>query len=219
MIDFRLEEKASENKLIDWVVKYFTPTADKNQQTVTDALRGAQAVTVTERMPIILQHQGHSRTIIGYEATKSGINLLLFDPSKQVARPVLSQSSFIDIINRTIKSAIKKAASFKTSASKSSYPSPTKLSSKIKRGVLHPLHGLKPRKRKASDPDPKPISSKRARSDPHEVIVIEDSDEEDTSAHAPVVDSNIDVTEVYKDVLAFSRVNAKSLGSVFPSFI
>jgi hypothetical protein len=37
-------------------------------------------------MPLILQHAGHSRTIIGYEVSKKGIvNLLVFDPSKCVS--------------------------------------------------------------------------------------------------------------------------------------
>jgi len=41
-------------------------------------------VITTGKMPLILQHQGHSRTIIGYEVQKSGaINLLLFDPSRR----------------------------------------------------------------------------------------------------------------------------------------
>lgn len=40
------------------------------------------AVIVSDRMPIILQHNGHSRTIVGYELTKNNtINLLIFDPA------------------------------------------------------------------------------------------------------------------------------------------
>lgn len=51
-----------------------------------DALRGASPVTCTDRIPIILQHQGHSRTIIGYEVSKTGlVNLLMFDPAKLVS--------------------------------------------------------------------------------------------------------------------------------------
>lgn len=36
-----------------------------------------------DKMPLYLQHQGHSRTIVGVERTKAGdLNLLLFDPGK-----------------------------------------------------------------------------------------------------------------------------------------
>lgn len=55
----------------------------KVKTTVGEALRGASPVIVTDRMPLVLQHQGHSRTIVGFEKLKSGsVNLLCFDPSK-----------------------------------------------------------------------------------------------------------------------------------------
>lgn len=55
----------------------------KVKTTVGEALRGASPVVVTDRMPLVLQHQGHSRTIVGFEKLKSGsVNLLCFDPSK-----------------------------------------------------------------------------------------------------------------------------------------
>lgn len=67
----------------DWIVNYFSPkTYSAESVSVNDALRGASPVVVTDRMPIILQHRGHSRTIVGYEVTKTGeIELLMFDPS------------------------------------------------------------------------------------------------------------------------------------------
>jgi hypothetical protein len=68
--------------VIDWIVKYFSPADNGKQATIDDALRGASPVLSTTRMPIILQHKGHSRTIVGYEMTKKGnIHLLMFDPS------------------------------------------------------------------------------------------------------------------------------------------
>ena len=70
--------------MVDWVVNYFDPPMP-HPPTVNEALRGAQAISVTDRMPVVLQHDGHSRTIIGYEITQTGsINLLMFDPSKHV---------------------------------------------------------------------------------------------------------------------------------------
>jgi hypothetical protein len=51
---------------------------------VNSALRNATPIVSTSRMPLVLQHSGHSRTIVGYEMTRAGgINLLLFDPSKR----------------------------------------------------------------------------------------------------------------------------------------
>ncbi|KAI0312346.1 peptidase family C78-domain-containing protein [Amylostereum chailletii] len=69
--------------LLDWIKEYFSPASEKKRNTVEDAWRDATPVTVTDRMPLILQHNGHSRTIIGYEITKVGhTNLLTFDPSR-----------------------------------------------------------------------------------------------------------------------------------------
>lgn len=68
--------------VLDWIISYFSPKLPMNTSTnALDALRGASPVISTEYMPIVLQHAGHSRTIIGYEVSKSGaINLLTFDP-------------------------------------------------------------------------------------------------------------------------------------------
>jgi hypothetical protein len=68
--------------MIDWVVRYFSPSPSQ-QQTLNDRLCGVSAVTMTDRMPLILQHDGHSRTIVGYEVGRTGaVNLIVFDPSK-----------------------------------------------------------------------------------------------------------------------------------------
>ncbi|KAJ7168151.1 peptidase family C78-domain-containing protein [Mycena crocata] len=94
LVDFDLKTNARGAEILtDWVVEYFSQprgSVDTNKvvvnrrpKTVNDALLGASAVTVTPRMPLILQHAGHSRTIVGYEVSKTGfVNLLVFDPSK-----------------------------------------------------------------------------------------------------------------------------------------
>ena len=41
-----------------------------------------EVVRQTRKLPLILQHSGHSRTIVGYEETHRGTNLLLFDPGR-----------------------------------------------------------------------------------------------------------------------------------------
>lgn len=68
----------------DWVVEYFSPSiSNKIKISIDDALRGASPVTCTDKMPLILQHNGHSRTIVGYEVSQKGVvNLLCFDSAK-----------------------------------------------------------------------------------------------------------------------------------------
>lgn len=49
-------------------------------------LRGGQAVTVTDRPPLYLQHDGHSRTVVGVERRRDrhggeSVVLLLLDPA------------------------------------------------------------------------------------------------------------------------------------------
>ena len=81
-----LVDSAAE-KVVRWIKTYFSPSHG-GAQTVNDVLNGA--VTVTERMPVVLQHAGHSRTVVGYEVQGDGeCNLLVFDPSKCVRSIVL----------------------------------------------------------------------------------------------------------------------------------
>jgi len=86
LVDFDLKHQDNGVKAVtDWVVRYFSPSSlsGKVKTSIDDALRGASPIISTNQMPIILQHAGHSRTIIGFEVTKKGIvNLLTFDPSK-----------------------------------------------------------------------------------------------------------------------------------------
>lgn len=98
--------------LIDWVKRYFVSLEDREQcadekdeepanhhstplnsdgdRSAFDVLmrpetNGAglgEVVRQTKKLPLILQHSGHSRTIVGYEETSRGTNLLLFDPGR-----------------------------------------------------------------------------------------------------------------------------------------
>jgi hypothetical protein len=108
LVDFPKVEKGAE-LVLRWVEQYFaspkfstpapqspsqsksnsfpmpndSPSRRQNALSISDALRGASPVVCTERMPIVLQHDGHSRTIVGYEKCKDGsVNLLVFDPSQ-----------------------------------------------------------------------------------------------------------------------------------------
>jgi len=79
--------------MIKWVVDYFTPkqTIDKPTN-IFDSLTNSP-VTITNKMPLILQHDGHSRTIIGYEIDGRGVtNLLMFDPAYRPSSELRSKA-------------------------------------------------------------------------------------------------------------------------------
>ena len=82
LADFELTSGAE--PLLQWISHYFSGDSPqtKTTNTVDEALRGARPIIVTDKLPIVLQHNGHSRTIVGYERGKGGvISLLTFDPS------------------------------------------------------------------------------------------------------------------------------------------
>ncbi|KAF9513339.1 hypothetical protein BS47DRAFT_1376757 [Hydnum rufescens UP504] len=96
LVDFPKPQKGRASKspehtpasaLTRWIVNYFDDVAQPGMEggrkgNAFDLLKGG-GVIVSNRMPIILQHAGHSRTIVGYEKTRNNsINLLLLDPSK-----------------------------------------------------------------------------------------------------------------------------------------
>ncbi|XP_010883467.2 zinc finger-containing ubiquitin peptidase 1 isoform X1 [Esox lucius] len=77
--------------LFDWVKKYFSETATKGA-------RLPPRVVQTKQPPLYLQHQGHSRSIVGVEQKKNGsLCLLLLDPgcSPGEVRKLLSQDRVI----------------------------------------------------------------------------------------------------------------------------
>ncbi|KDQ33781.1 hypothetical protein PLEOSDRAFT_152572 [Pleurotus ostreatus PC15] len=97
LVEFKLESSGVQ-PLIDWIVAYFSSSSlsqmkDFDARKYIEGVPQGEAVRITERMPIILQHQGHSRTIVGYEVTKKGeVNLLTFDPSR-VPKPALRRAA------------------------------------------------------------------------------------------------------------------------------
>jgi len=88
LTDFEIN--ANVDILLNWVLKYFSAGNEhRKDATINQALRTARPVIVTEKMPLILQHAGHSRTIVGCEQVKGGsINLLVFDPSRRVSSDI-----------------------------------------------------------------------------------------------------------------------------------
>ncbi|KAK2467061.1 hypothetical protein APHAL10511_001319 [Amanita phalloides] len=83
LVEFDLTDtNTTTDSLVNWVVDRFSPTV--RAKDVNQALHRASAVTITDQMPLVLQHNGHSRTIIGYEAKRGSTNLLVFDPSSRM---------------------------------------------------------------------------------------------------------------------------------------
>lgn len=71
--------------LLEWIRRYFDGDTQEQSISVQERWRGATPVVISTRMPLVLQHPGHSRTIVGYEIAKDGGTILLaFDPSMYV---------------------------------------------------------------------------------------------------------------------------------------
>ncbi|KAG8755885.1 hypothetical protein FRC14_003588 [Serendipita sp. 396] len=74
-----------------WVANYFfPPRATGNAFT---ALSSVSPIVQTDKPPLILQHQGHSRTIVGIELNRMGVpNLLIFDPGRKIPDSLRAQA-------------------------------------------------------------------------------------------------------------------------------
>ncbi|KAF8123782.1 peptidase family C78-domain-containing protein [Boletus edulis] len=83
LVEFNLQNSPKGfDTLTEWVANYFT---EKPEGDINKILRTASPIVTTNKMPIIMQYEGHSVTIVGYELAKSGkINLLAFNPSNRV---------------------------------------------------------------------------------------------------------------------------------------
>jgi Peptidase family C78 len=76
--------------LTRWILEYFEPVADgssgiNGKRSAFEALTesGGSVVRTTDKMPLYLQHQGHSRTVVGIEVARNGeMYLLVFDPAR-----------------------------------------------------------------------------------------------------------------------------------------
>ncbi|XP_023844576.1 zinc finger-containing ubiquitin peptidase 1 isoform X1 [Salvelinus sp. IW2-2015] len=89
-------------RLFDWVKQYFS-------QTATRGARLLPRVVQTTQPPLYLQHQGHSRSIVGVEQKKNGsLCLLLLDPgcTPGDVRKLLSQDG------STVSTAVRRMRKF-----------------------------------------------------------------------------------------------------------
>lgn len=88
--------KETHTALIRWVKNYFEADALEPEEGETSGKKrqrdafekimvtGGQSVKQTEKQPLFLQHQGHSKVIVGIELASKGrdASLLVFDPSR-----------------------------------------------------------------------------------------------------------------------------------------
>ncbi|KAG9050079.1 hypothetical protein FS837_007832 [Tulasnella sp. UAMH 9824] len=124
--------------LIHWVVEYFSsstspslaPPPSANQSSSSED-RHSSHVIMSNHMPIILQHNGHSRTIVGYEMTRYDVtNLLIFDPARTIKDPL--RTAALASHNRSKR---RRAATFSPTPNKSAgKPSPAQASSSSSSG-------------------------------------------------------------------------------------
>ncbi|KAK7023904.1 peptidase family C78-domain-containing protein [Favolaschia claudopus] len=212
LVDFDLKKNArGANLLTDWVVEYFsqsqgsvnTSNVVKNvrAKTINEVLFGASPVTITARMPLILQHAGHSRTIVGYEVSKTGlVNLLVFDPGR-VPRKCLRKAG-IEVFSAM---NARRNAHASPTAETSNSPSTKRPGTPVSLDTL-------PLKRSRVDvqyDDAQPENGT-------EVIVVDDSDDENVPASENTSpDRKKKKTEPQKlatsDVLQFFRLDPKTL--------
>ncbi|KAL0947347.1 hypothetical protein HGRIS_013464 [Hohenbuehelia grisea] len=113
LVDFNLDESGKDYTVVlDWIVQYFSLEGDKSK------------IGRTDRMPLILQNQGHSRTIVGYEINQQGnVVLLQFDPSS-IPRPFIREAA-LPLANIPWQSN----ATSSSASSRSSNPSKTSFAS------------------------------------------------------------------------------------------
>lgn len=222
------------NSVLTWIESYFTSSSPGNnhtsqafqkskvQTTVGEALRGASPVVITNRMPIILQHDGHSRTIIGYERLKSGsINLLCFDPSRFPKKEIRSAAKAFYFAGISKNPVAEKESDTNTSPSK--VP-------KLLNKLFHP-RSLKEeredgRKRRASTTnEERDMKRQRGRSFIHnetndagvEVIeILDDHDENVEHNNTTPKKSDVSLTTIpevnYNTVLEFFRLRSRKVG-------
>ncbi|KAI8885149.1 DUF1671-domain-containing protein [Backusella circina FSU 941] len=82
IIDFHQPDNSKKKlhtKMMDWIESYFTSDVKR--------VENEKNVYITDKPPLYLQHQGHSRTVVGIEVLHTGKkNLIMFDPGQRSHR-------------------------------------------------------------------------------------------------------------------------------------
>lgn len=69
--------------LIQWLAAHFMEHSNEPEPGTGATHTSARGVFMSTRMPVVLQHKGHSRTVVGVEFTVAGeTNLLIYDPAR-----------------------------------------------------------------------------------------------------------------------------------------
>ncbi|KAA1474854.1 DUF1671-domain-containing protein [Dentipellis sp. KUC8613] len=206
LADFDLKNKGV-GPLVRWIRQYFSLPEDHRKRTIDNALRSP--VVITDRMPLVLQHSGHSRTVVGYELTKKGLNLLVFDPSKNIPN---------DIRNAAL-------ARFRADDGQGSMAGHDhEKEGRARRFIQHIKKPFQAKRKASLSPEkPETPPAKRVRA-ASEVIVIDDDEDDLPSAGAEQNGNNttnssaaqksvvqIDLTKEFSKVLKIFRVSEKSL--------
>ncbi|KAL1687316.1 peptidase family C78-domain-containing protein [Schizophyllum commune] len=76
LVDFNLKNQPNADPVIRWIKQYFDPPNSPipAPTDVNTALMNSSPIVSTDKMPIILQYNGHSQTIVGYEQMRDGSN-------------------------------------------------------------------------------------------------------------------------------------------------
>ncbi|KZP23665.1 hypothetical protein FIBSPDRAFT_452708 [Athelia psychrophila] len=211
LVDFDLKKQDKDRAVkgvINWVVNYFSPPIlGKVKTSIDDALRGAAPVVCTDKMPLILQHDGHSRTIVGYEVDRRGVvNLLTFCPSRLIPKPLrkLGLAALSPASVSTSREA--EGASAQTGLGRARTTSTS--TSRVLQHILHPIH--KEKRHGAG--------SGQTANDEKDVIVIPDDDDDDGPKPQPTTklthparinpEHKLDPLEI----INFFRLDPKALG-------
>ncbi|KAJ7197208.1 peptidase family C78-domain-containing protein [Mycena pura] len=207
LVEFDLKKKEGGTDILTkWVIEYFSQPHGVVEEinvlrpkTVSEALLGATPVVVTSRMPFILQHDGHSRTIIGYEVNKSGeINLLEFDPSK-IMKKSMRQAALDTFASMPLQhNTVPNASTSNAAASLSNKRPATALS----------LTNSTPLKRSRCDDDAKEDSW----IDDDDVVIIDNPHSQGVQEKMHKEKKKADHALATTEVLKFFRLNHRKLG-------
>ncbi|THV07861.1 hypothetical protein K435DRAFT_741256 [Dendrothele bispora CBS 962.96] len=211
IVDIDLQERDI-TPLIDWIVQYFDESLKDHtpgSATVFDVLSRASPVQCSSCMPIVIQNNGHSRMVVGYERTKNDVNLLVFDPAKVPSKSV--RQAALSIFNSPKSPASSGSTSNPNQPSKRRIPdSPFASSSKSNSAST-------PNKRSKKEPRMTGGREENVIFVDDGPIVIDDSDDEvvivseTKAADRKKISRKRDEEPAYTDVLRLLRWENKSV--------
>ncbi|KDE06275.1 hypothetical protein MVLG_03434 [Microbotryum lychnidis-dioicae p1A1 Lamole] len=110
-------QNGADSSLIRWIVAYFAGTLEASYVSVSNSngdirLRASSSFPssilpiMSAKQPLYLQHQGHSRTVVGIEYGEQGEGyLLMFDPARRVPNALKKAASKLDNAPSTLSTS------------------------------------------------------------------------------------------------------------------